>query len=268
MVRSSAATCLLLLVAWPALSQAPPATIHPQAEEVALTALKMLGAADSDDEETLRQQWVNLASQRAATMTVEELRRAILNLDNHASLPSAAQEIMGTFRSQVLAIQRRANQQMETHKSQAIADLQEVQEKYTREGKLDEAIAVRDLIRSLKMPAIVPLPDPGTMSSYTNKVGRSYYFRVTGSTAGSIYGSGIYTYDSPLATAAVHAGALKQGETGIVRVTMLGPQSSYASTNKNGVQSNAYGAYSGSYRLESAQLGNEQPEGQAPVTND
>lgn len=65
------------------------------------------------------------------------------------------------------------------------------------------------------------LPDPGTMADYAQSLGQSFSFRVTGSTEGSIWGTNVYTNDSALATAAVHAGALRAGESGIVKVTML-----------------------------------------------
>ena len=60
------------------------------------------------------------------------------------------------------------------------------------------------------------LPDPGNLSGYQGSVGKKYSFRVTGGSAGvfrgSIYGTDVYTLDSSLAFAAVHAGVLKAGQ--------------------------------------------------------
>jgi hypothetical protein len=96
------------------------------------------------------------------------------------------------------------------------------------------------------------LPDPGTLSSYRSSMGRPLYFEVTGSDQGTVYGTGIYTDDSPLATAAVHAGVLAVGKKGVVKVTILPGQSSYKGSTKNGVVSQSWEAFSGSYRVEPA----------------
>src|SRR5689334_559273 len=66
---------------------------------------------------------------------------------------------------------------------------------------------------------VVPLPDPGTVLGYRGKINKVFYFEVTGATTGIVWGSGPYTDDSSLATASVHAGALKAGEVGVVKVT-------------------------------------------------
>jgi hypothetical protein len=94
------------------------------------------------------------------------------------------------------------------------------------------------------------LPDPGNLTSYRPHVGMSFVFRVTGSVPGTIWGSGPYTDDSPLATAAVHAGLLKDGEMGIVRVTILPGQDHYEDSTANGVKSLSYGTFYGSYKVE------------------
>jgi hypothetical protein len=59
----------------------------------------------------------------------------------------------------------------------------------------------------------------------------------------------MYTTDSRLAMAAVHAGILKDGETGVVKVKIVAGQASYAGSAKNGVTSSAYGNYGGSYQF-------------------
>jgi hypothetical protein len=70
----------------------------------------------------------------------------------------------------------------------------------------------------------------------------------------SIAGTDIYTDDSALATAVVHAGVLAVGQTGVVRVTILGGQASYAGTTRNGVTSGASTNFPGSYRVERARV--------------
>jgi hypothetical protein len=85
--------------------------------------------------------------------------------------------------------------------------------------------------------------------------GQSFDVLVTGSTEGSVWGSDVYTDDSSLAAAAVHAGLLKNGETGIVRVTPLPGQDSYTPSNRNGVTSEAWQQWDGSFRVEKGEEG-------------
>jgi hypothetical protein len=80
-------------------------------------------------------------------------------------------------------------------------------------------------------------------------VGESFTFSVTGRTTGPVYGSGPYTADTDLATAAVHAGLLKDGEKGTVYVTIVEPPDQFTSTSANGVNSTAWGAYPAAYTV-------------------
>jgi LCCL domain len=95
------------------------------------------------------------------------------------------------------------------------------------------------------------LPDPGTLSGYQQPqhVGKSYVFRVTGANAGSLWGTEMYTLDSSLAAAAVHMGVLKVGQTGNVRVTILGPSAGFIGSTRNGISSSPYANYPGAFRI-------------------
>jgi len=96
------------------------------------------------------------------------------------------------------------------------------------------------------------ITDPGSMTSYRKNTGQTYSVKVTGTDQGSVWGgsNGIYTDDSRLGKAAVHAGLLKNGETGVLRVTILEGQSSYKGSTNNGISTTNYGAYPGSYKFE------------------
>ena len=83
---------------------------------------------------------------------------------------------------------------------------------------------------------------------------------MTGSSNGAIWGSGVYTDDSPLAVAAVHAGVLGAGEQRVVTVTVLPGQASYESSSQNGIASNSYGDWLGSYRIGTAPAGTQVQE--------
>jgi len=91
------------------------------------------------------------------------------------------------------------------------------------------------------------LPDPGTLQGFAGQVGRTYVFRITGAgmQQGGLWGTGIYTVDSSLALAAVHAGILRAGQTGSVRVTLMGQVQGFAGSFQNGINSANYPAYAG-----------------------
>jgi hypothetical protein len=92
-------------------------------------------------------------------------------------------------------------------------------------------------------------PDPGSLTNLQNEIGKTFYFRVTGGVNGTVWGTGVYTSDSPLATAAVHAGVLKVGQTGVVKVTIVPPLEAYMGSTQNGVTTMEYGPWPGAYRV-------------------
>jgi LCCL domain len=95
------------------------------------------------------------------------------------------------------------------------------------------------------------LPDPGSLTAYQNPahIGKVVTFRVTGAPQGSLWGTEVYTLDSTLAAAAVHFGVLKIGQTGNVRVLILGPTVGFMGSNRNGLVSANYANYPGAYRI-------------------
>jgi RNA polymerase sigma factor (sigma-70 family) len=117
-------------------------------------------------------------------------------------------------------------------------------------AKLDEALVLRDAVATIIAGRVGAKPDPGSLTEYRGQNGRQISFQVTGRTGGSIWGSDTYTDDSDIGTAAVHAGLLKPGQTGIVQVTILPGLASYTGTRRNGVTTSAYAEWTGSYRME------------------
>jgi hypothetical protein len=72
---------------------------------------------------------------------------------------------------------------------------------------------------------------------------------VTGVTEGQLWGTDIYTGDSTIGAAAVHAGLLKAGETNFFRVTVVTPPELFPGTVRNGVTSTEYGRYQHAWKL-------------------
>lgn len=111
-------------------------------------------------------------------------------------------------------------------------------------------------MRSLRAPGVVDEvvvvnaePDPGSLSGYNDKVGKSFHFRVTGANTGIVWGTDVYTTDSQLATVAVHAGVLRAGQTGVVKVTIVPPPLGFQGSTRNGVTSHPFGMYPAAYKV-------------------
>ena len=68
-----------------------------------------------------------------------------------------------------------------------------------------------------------------------------------GGTIGSVYGTGVYTDDSSVCSAAVHAGRITPASGGKVTIKILPGRASYLGSTSRGVTSNSYDAWGGSY---------------------
>ena len=64
---------------------------------------------------------------------------------------------------------------------------------------------------------------------------------------GTIWGSDVYTSDSPVCVAAQHRGLISPANGGSVTILILGPQPIYAGSVRNGVQSDDYPDWPRSY---------------------
>ncbi|MFT6100111.1 MAG: YD repeat-containing protein, partial [Arenicella sp.] len=88
-------------------------------------------------------------------------------------------------------------------------------------------------------------------SNHYGDIGSQFYYRCPpGLSQATVYGTGIYTYDSSLCSAAVHQGLITFALGGEVVVEMLGGQPSYSGTTANGVTSYSYTSYGGSFTLQ------------------
>lgn len=64
----------------------------------------------------------------------------------------------------------------------------------------------------------------------------------------TVWGDGLYTKDSPICKASIHAGVIgKSG--GKVKVTVQPGQDAYKGSTKNGVTTEKYGSFGGSYTV-------------------
>jgi hypothetical protein len=123
--------------------------------------------------------------------------------------------------------------------------IQELVVYFQRRGKLTQ----KQMDKLLKQGFLAG-DAPGTMSGLAEQVGQSWFFRVRGDSGGSVWGTDTYTGDSSLAAAAVHAGAVRLGETAVIKVVAVPPLSQYQGSTRNGVTTHSYGAYGSAYRIE------------------
>jgi hypothetical protein len=110
------------------------------------------------------------------------------------------------------------------------------------------ALSKRQL-RTLLDQGFLAADAPQSMVQLCDTVGASYYFRVRGTPEGPLWGTDIYTGDSSLGVAAVHAGLVKVDETAIVKVTVVAPLQQYQGSVRHGVASHNFGRYGTAYRL-------------------
>jgi hypothetical protein len=122
--------------------------------------------------------------------------------------------------------------------------VQELVAYFDRRGKLS-----RKELRKLLDQNFIASDAPSSMHGLCDTVGATYYFRITGVGDGQLWGTDIYTRDSTLGAAAVHAGLLKVGETAVLRVKVVAPPASFPGSVRHGVTSTDYGQFPHAWTL-------------------
>ncbi|KAJ6246506.1 lccl domain-containing protein [Anaeramoeba flamelloides] len=106
---------------------------------------------------------------------------------------------------------------------------------------------------------------PQNLSGYSGRVNEIFKIYLTGANLGNVWGSDIYTNDSSLSKSVVHAGLLRIGESGWVKVKILPGQKSYTGTTRNGITTSNYGNYGGSYQyIKTEKISEQIPQNQTP----
>jgi hypothetical protein len=115
--------------------------------------------------------------------------------------------------------------------------------------KLADVRSLRSLATVANPEVAKALPDPGTLVNFQGQLGKTLLFKVTGTVTGSLWGTDVYTTDSTLAAAAVHAGILQAGQTGVIKVAIVPAPAAYLGSTRNGVTSSPYQAYPSAYKV-------------------
>jgi LCCL domain len=116
--------------------------------------------------------------------------------------------------------------------------IQELVAYFDRRGQLSHR-----QLKSLLETSRVASDAPSSLHGMCGTVGTTYYFRVTGQAEGTVWGTDVYTRDSALGVAAVHAGLLKPGETQVLRLKVVPAPKSYPGSLRNGVTTLDYGDF-------------------------
>lgn len=123
--------------------------------------------------------------------------------------------------------------------------VQELVAHFDRQGKL-----TRKEIRGLLDQGLLAADAPERIMDLCDQPGNTYYFRVTGAEEGMVWGTDVYTGDSVLAVAAVHAGAVDAGETTVIKVTVMQALGQYQGSIRHGVTTHDFGRFGTAYKVE------------------
>ncbi|SFH93755.1 LCCL domain-containing protein [Planctomicrobium piriforme] len=152
-------------------------------------------------------------------------------------------------------------EQAQQQRQALVQTLKQLQSAYCRAEMLDEALAVREQIQRLENDVTPPLTTtPITPSGFPStdpnsvhgEIGKTFFGQASANGRGSVWGSGPYTTDSSLSTAAVHSGWLKENETKMIQFTIVPGADSYSGTDQHGVTTSSWGSYPSGFKIEGA----------------
>ncbi|MCK6503420.1 hypothetical protein L6R53_08495 [Myxococcota bacterium] len=131
-------------------------------------------------------------------------------------------------------------------------------------GSSDEPASDGGGTTTTTTPAATSLPGAGTQADpyqatcnhngkeLVGDVGASFFVKCPADcTTGSVWGTGPYTRDSRLCTAAIHGGAIPVGG-GVFKASIAAGQSAYEGSEANGVKSSSWGSYDTSLAVAAA----------------
>lgn len=167
------------------------------------------------------------------------------------------------FPDDLSALLKRCDQDYKTARERLEGGYKNIESALTKAGNLEQALRVRAELKAVlagepapQAVAMAPPEEqaplaPPNLVPYRDRVGKTLMFRVTATTQGYVWGGTdeLYTDDSSLAKAVVHAGVIPAGSTGIVTVRIAPGQKAYPGSTRNGVTSRAWGQHEGSYRI-------------------
>ena len=111
-----------------------------------------------------------------------------------------------------------------------------------------EAESSKETANSTDTDEVTPIDWDTSPGAFKGEEGQTYKLRCPADgTAHAIYGSDVYTIDSSICTAAVHAGIITLEDGGLVTVEIRPGRQIYGSTTRNGIKSSTWGPYDRSF---------------------
>ena len=111
-----------------------------------------------------------------------------------------------------------------------------------------EAESSKTVSNSADTDEVTPIDWDTSPGGFKGEIGQTFKFRCPeDGTAHTIYGSDVYTIDSSICTAAVHAGIITLEGGGDVTVEIRPGRQLYGSTTRNGIKSSTWGPYDHSF---------------------
>jgi LCCL domain len=93
-----------------------------------------------------------------------------------------------------------------------------------------------------------PIPWSRNATELRGRIGEELTYECpSNGSAASVWGTDIYSDDSSICTAAVHAGLITRSSGGRVTIQMRPGEREYSGSARNGISSSSYGAWQGSY---------------------
>jgi ABC-type transport system substrate-binding protein len=114
--------------------------------------------------------------------------------------------------------------------------------------------ATEPAISATVAPASAPAIDPWSLHAveHRDQVGEEFTYDcppADESRTDTVWGTDVYTDDSSVCTAAVHAGAITVEDGGEVTIEIRPGQDSYVGSEQNGIESSPYGPWGGSFAV-------------------
>jgi hypothetical protein len=205
------------------------------------------------------------AARAAAEQEAAARRQAALQLAQRQAAEQAANQAA----AQKVAEQRAAAKR--EHEA-ALADAQRAAQKIAMEQDAARLAAKLAEQKAAAAPSSTPAPTPAAAGaagvatvlapakpinwkdnaqahSDRSMIGKTFTFSCApeANPYANVWGTDLYTFDSSICLSAMHAGRITKDKGGIVSIQMMGPQPSFAGSNRNGWPSTSFGPYANSY---------------------
>jgi hypothetical protein len=131
-------------------------------------------------------------------------------------------------------------------------------------GAVARAIAAGGAVQN-EAKSATKVPCSQAAKDVKGNAGTSWYMQCPAQCPGEgmVWGTDVYTDDSGICSAAIHAGAITANEGGVVLVTWAPKQPTYIGTARNGITTHDYGAWGRSFFVQKVDAGG-QPTTPAP----